>query len=199
MSGSQIKAWHENQLVSIQEKHQSENLIPLCNTVYNRLESSACKIKLLQDNFSGSSCPPNLWTRRTLALQALHDAIEVFEAFSIVSTDKTLEATENIYVVREYLKMIFKLAITLGRLLDRPGGHYETWFQSFESVSKQLHTFWFDNLERDFLGTQIDDPNLSGVIVDPSNILATYLPAVYPTALRFVRNETPYGPRIMEN
>ncbi|KAH8667393.1 hypothetical protein BGZ60DRAFT_431635 [Tricladium varicosporioides] len=193
----EFESWHALQISWLQHRNPQPTLENICIEVAKCLESATSGTRRLKNKFSeGIRSTADYQEARYLILQALDDVIRALKEFEVVALNQTLQDSENLLLIKEYFKGVLKLSIILGQLLDGTD-KYESWFAAFEGeISNEFKTFRFDSLQTDF--AQVDNPHLSGVIVDPNSIPASYTP-VGPTPPRLVLNDNFYGPSILSN
>ncbi|KAH6671761.1 hypothetical protein B0J14DRAFT_80435 [Halenospora varia] len=193
----EFESWHTQQIVWIRHRNPQPTLEYICVEVAKCLGSATRKTRRLKNKFSEYiRNSADYREARHLALQALNDVIRALKQFEVVALNRTLQDSENLFLIKEHFKGVLELSIILGRLLDCTG-KYESWFAAFDGeISNGFKTFRFDSLQTSF--AQVDNPHLSGAIVDPNSIPASYTP-VEPSPPRFVLNDEFYGPSILSN
>jgi hypothetical protein len=202
-----IYEWH---LVNVSWIHAHGNpaLKILCNTVASCLVSASKEALLLRKFASGIIILPTnistdaqttvrIHTDRHLIIRALEEILSAFEAFAVVNKDSSLRQSYIKAMILEYLRKSWKMMLVLG-LLCWDHQTDSLWFQNYQSFlyQTQLRDFKFDS-ESDY-ERKINDPTVTGVINDQSQVPATCLP-LHPTPPYLIRDSGTYARTIQIN
>jgi hypothetical protein len=199
--------WH---LVNVSWIHAHGNpaLKVLCNTVASCLVSASKEALLLRKFASGIvTLPSNIstdpqttvWihTDRHLIIRALEAMLSAFGAFAVVNKDPSMRQIHIKAMILKYLRESWKMMLVLG-LLCWDHQTDSLWFENYQSFlfQTQLRDFKFDS-ESDY-ERRMDDPTVTGVINDQSQVPATCLP-MHPTPPFLIRDLGTYARTIQIN
>lgn len=198
----QFDNWHDQQLGWIRHEAQNEMLERLCEDVALALRPVIMRAHLLRFYASHNKpLPAHYLSDRHVVVLALDDVLQAFKAFRIVSEVPDLNAVRIKAMIRIYLIETFELMFLLEKLASpwRADRCWFKWWQLYLTES-QFEDFQFDS-EDDYAAMDrppLEDPRLQGVLLDPAQVPANYLP-YYPTSPVLLRNTGSYGPAILRN
>jgi hypothetical protein len=187
--------WHENSMRKIHEVNDN-SLKRLCLGVTTYMVRAINKLEELRSRTAGDSSFDG-WTGRQAAISSLKDVTAAFDQFSVVSTDDDLGSPQARDVVLVYLRMTYRLMITIRWVLEPCDDDHDWLMENFHYLQvTDLQNFKFDSVT-DY-PKQREGKTTHEVLENPAEMPPSCLPA-FPQPPVLCKNTGPYGARVFRN